>query len=415
MKPVTALLRFHVRAGSALALRAGAPAAALLTAAVGLSEDPGATLQVAARNLARSDASPATAMILSVVAAGMAAWAAPRVLHGTRGWMRHLPADGIAHRRALLGALAVAQVPVGIAWSALWLLAAIADGGASPERLLAWPVVALGVAMAVLPARGRILSVAAGLGAAGLALTYGWPGIGIGVLLLVLAERWIVPRTAVARTRLVLGDRVASAAIPAVMTYRALGARMLFALIPALLFLGIAALFVQNNPGVEHDIGVRLATGIAIALVLAGLAEQLSKFRPPWRWARSLPWRAADRLRHDALWFAAHVAPLPAVFALLLADPSAWATLVLVPVLAIRAAGALRRPHRDAYTWMALAGEGGFLAAWFAVSPWFAVPALLLTWPAWRLGVRADRELDVSHWSPRESLAAGDPVSWRGA
>ena len=44
-------------------------------------------------------------LVLAAVAAAMTAWAAPRVLHGIHGWVRHLPADDIAHRRALLGTL----------------------------------------------------------------------------------------------------------------------------------------------------------------------------------------------------------------------------------------------------------------------------------------------------------------------
>ena len=59
-------------------------------------------------------------------------------------------------------------------------------------------------------------------------------------------------------------------------------------------------------------------------------------------------------------------------------------TLLIVPLLVVRAAGALRRPQRNAYTWAALVGEGMFVAGWLAVNAWVALPALLLIWPAWR-------------------------------
>jgi hypothetical protein len=413
MRPVTALFGLHLRAEVRLAMRTGVPAAALLTAAVGLSPEPGATLQTAARNLAAPAQPPVVALVLAAIATGMVLWAAPRVLHGTRGWIRHLPADHVAHRRALLGALVAAQLPVATAWVGLWSLALV-TGAADPRRLVALPIVLTALALACLPSRRRALPAVAGAGALALALTGGWPGLLVGSLGLIGAERLIAPRPPEPRRRMRLGDQVATSLIPGLIAYRALGSRVPLRVAPAVIPLAIGWLFVRNNPGVAHGLGVRLATGGAVALVLAGLAEELSKRRPPWRWARSLPWGAADRLRHDVAWLALHAAPLPIVFGVAIASPAALTSLLIVPLLVVRAAGALRQPRRDAYTWIALFGEGLFVAGWVGVSAWFALPALLLVWPAWSRAVGLDRDLDVSRWSPQDSLAAGDPVSWRG-
>jgi len=81
------------------------------TAGIGLSPDPGATLRLVANDLASHSGSFAVGGLFAVIAGGMATWAAPRVWHGVDGWVRHLPADWPAHRRALLEALTAAHLP----------------------------------------------------------------------------------------------------------------------------------------------------------------------------------------------------------------------------------------------------------------------------------------------------------------
>ena len=93
------------------------------TAGIGLSPDPGATLRLVANDLASHSGSFAVGGLFAVIVGGMATWAAPRVWHGVDGWVRHLPADWPAHRRALLGALTAAQLPVAIGWCAMWCVA----------------------------------------------------------------------------------------------------------------------------------------------------------------------------------------------------------------------------------------------------------------------------------------------------
>ncbi len=137
--------------------------------------------------------------------------------------------------------------------------------------------------------------------------------------------------------------------------------------------------------------------------------------RWPWRWARSLPWSAADRVQDDALWLAVHAVPMLACFGALLSGSAALLTVPVVPLLAVRAAGALRAPHRTARPFARVLGEGAFVAGCLSVTLWTVLPAMLLVWPAWREAATRDRNLEVSRWSPQAHLASGDPVSWRGA
>lgn len=413
--PTFALLTFHVKAGSRLAMRTGVPAAAAFTVGIGLSPDPGAALRLVATDLATTSGSFVMGALLALVAAGMTTWAAPRVWHGVDGWVRHLPADWPAHRRALLGALTAAELPVAIAWCALWLVAWGQGSDVEPRRLIAMPVVLVGVSLTSVPTRRPLVVASAGLVVVGLALFAGWSGLALAAVLALAAERLILPRRGRAQRGVLWRARVGAGLVPGVIAFRAVGRRLLHAYAPVLMTLGPAWLLVRNNPGVSHAATLRFAAGCTAALVVAGLARELITRRPPWRWARSLPWSAADRVRGDTLWLAGHAAVVLLAFGALLSPSQALLTALVVPLISVRAAGALRQPQTQMHTVARVLGESLFVAAWFSVTVWTAVPALLLVWPAWREATVRDRDLDVSRWSPQTHLASGDPVSWRGA
>ena len=413
--PTIALLTFHVKAGSRLAMRTGVPAAAAFTVGIGLSPDPGAALRLVANDLASSSGSFVMGAVLALVAAGMTTWAAPRVSHGVDGWVRHLPADWPAHRRALVGALTAAALPVAIAWCGLWVVAWGMGSDVELRRLLAMPVVLVGVSLTSVPTRRPFIVATAGLAVVGLALFAGWPGFALAVVLVLAAERLIRPPRSRARRGVLWRTRIGARLVPGVIAFRAVGGRLLNAYAPILMTFGPTWLLVRNNPGVSHAAPLRFAAGCTVALVVTGLANELITRRPPWRWARSLPWSAADRVRGDTVWLTGHAAIVLLAFGALLSPAQALLTVLVVPLISVRAAGALRKSQTQSHTVIRLLGEGVFVAAWFSVTIWTAVPALLLVWPAWREATARDRNLDVSRWSPQAHLAAGDPVSWRGA
>ena len=247
------LLRFHLKSGVRLAMRAGIPAAALLTAAVGLSPHPGATLRLVADDLASRDGSLGAGLILILVATGMATWAAPRISHGVQGWMRHLPAPWVAHRRALVGAILAAELPVALAWTALWLIAWAQGTDVSLHRLLALPPALIGIAIACAPTQWRIGTTLIGGATVGLALFASWPGWLVAVLLSALGERLVVPVAIRPPTGALWHWTSRAGYVTGVIAMRALGWRALKAYVSALLPLGAAWLFVRNNPGIAHQ------------------------------------------------------------------------------------------------------------------------------------------------------------------
>ncbi|HKV06565.1 MAG TPA: hypothetical protein VJ725_00410, partial [Thermoanaerobaculia bacterium] len=162
----------------------------------------------------------------------------------------------------------------------------------------------------------------------------------------------------------------------------------------------------------------RLATllggGWAAVLLLAQMAETLAVRRPAWPWARSLPGSARRRVGFDAALLALHTLPLFALGIWL--APTPWVLLApaaIVPFLALRAAGAMRRaPERRTGASGEIVAEGLFLGALVALLPWTALLALpAIPW-AWRAAAERDRAQKVSRWLELHHLAAGDSQSW---
>ena len=103
-----------------------------------------------------------------------------------------------------------------------------------------------------------------------------------------------------------------------------------------------------------------------------------------------------------------------------MARPTAWiepvaalAVLAMVPLLAVRATGAMRRaPERRTGASGEVLGEGLLLAAAVALLPWVSLLALLGTPLAVRAAAERERRQKVSRWQEIHHLAAGDPQSW---
>jgi len=412
MSGVGAIFRFHLGVGVRLASHAAAPLVGVAVAWVGLQEFPGAVLAAIAQGLVAPGVDPATRWIFAAFLLALATWAAPRVTTGLAGWIRHLPASGTSHRRAALLALVASQLPALVA-CALLAAGLVAFGQAvSIARLAAIPLVALGAATVALPVRRRALTSALGAASIFLALSPGWLTLGAAAALLLAADRLSGPLAAPSRMRRRRGS--ARRPILAVISWRAVGLRAVPALAPALLVLGFAALFLANNPVTPAVASgaVRFGGLLAVAILMSGIAAELSVRRPVWPWARSLPWSSSRRVAADALFLALPALPLVAVAAAL--DPrAAIAVLLATPLLALRAASALRRAQRLRIGALGVVLIEGFVVAGLAgLVPWggllFAAAAPL----ALRAAARAERELPVSRWIAIHHAAAGDSLSW---
>jgi hypothetical protein len=364
------------------------------------------------RVLYGSRASGGTAVLLATVLLGGAAEAAPRVCRGLSGWLRHLPVSGLAHRRAAGLAIALAQAPLLLA---LLFLAAYAS--LSPIALLAdalkLTVTALAAALCATPAERRWAARPPALAAAVLAGSGGWWTLGAAALLLIAADLAAGPlaRSGPPAAHLSPGSR--GTLLEPRIVWRALGSSLFGAWAVGLLPLGAAYAFTANNAlAPEHvRLAARLGAGLAAVVALSQVAEALAVRRPAWPWSRSLPWSAARRAGADALILGGHALPLVLLAARI--SPAALAVLGILPFLAVRAAGAMRRaPERRTGAAGEIFFAGGLLAALTALLPWAAL--LPLAGVPWALRAAAERERrqKVSRWLELHHLAAGDPQSW---
>jgi hypothetical protein len=359
-----------------------------------------------------------TWMLIVAMAAGAASAAAPRVCRGLSGWLRHLPVDGLAHRRAAALAVAVAQLPLSILLAVLSLYGA-AGREAFAVEVLALAVTALATAVALVPAKRRLASGPLALAAALVAGSGSWLALAAGAGLLAVADAVAGPLARVGPQAPVSGRGrgLGGPWIEARIAWRALGWRLAGAYAAGLLPLLAAFAFANNNDQLapaHQRLATLLGGGWAVVLLFAQLAESLAVRRPSWPWSRSLPWPAARRVGADAVFLALHTLPLFLLGVLM--APVPWALLgpaALVPLLSLRAAGAMRRaPERRTGASGEILGEGLFLGALVSLLPWTALLAL----PAvpWALKAAAERERaqKVSRWLELHHLAAGDPQSW---
>ncbi|HWM89654.1 MAG TPA: hypothetical protein VN493_02690 [Thermoanaerobaculia bacterium] len=405
------LLRFHLRVGARLALRVMVP---VLAATVGAMMLLGVDfINSFGALLFGSREGGGSGLLIALACLGVAWVAAPRVCRGLDGWMRHLPVDGLAHRRAAMLAIAAAQSSLLLLF--LFFAMAAARNGADPYPSLAGLIVALpATALAAMPV--RFLARPLGLTAAVVAFSGGWMPVGLGAVLLIAADRIAGPllksppgivlsRSARRKTGRWLEARIA---------WRALGGSLVGSYLAGLLPLGAAVLFVRNNelPLVYVRLGALLGGGTAVVLLLSSMAESLAVRRPAWPWSRSLPWTARQRVLFDSLFLGGHALPLVLLTAWI--EPlAAVAVLGEIPLLATRAAGAVRRaPERRTGASGEILIEGMLLAAAVALLPWVSLIALLGTPLAIRAAAERERRQKVSRWQEIHHLAVGDPQSW---
>ncbi len=414
MNSLPALLRFHSASGTRLAVRASVPIVGAFVVAVGLSQYPGATMAAAAALAASGRPDARAVLATTALAIGVAAWAVPRVTAGAAGWLRSLPAGHVAHRRAQALGIAAALAPV-----LLLLAAALLGAGAlmniwNPARIAALVPFAIGCAFAVAPVRrGAVAAPLATIGAA-ISIAGGWAFVAGGAALVALAD--LVAGAPASPRRAFHGGLTVRLPLTWRIPFRAIGGSIVGAWIAGGVPLIAGALFMSNNelPDVLAGRAARLAIGLAIAVTLAGLADRLALHRPPWPWARSLPWSSRRRAGDDAIVLSLWSAPV--LLAGLALDPAATLlTSLVLPLAALRAAAAMRRAgtERTAASGAVLVEQGlGSLA--FALIPWLALIAVAAIPWALRETARRESHLKVSRFAALHHLAAGDPSSWTG-
>ncbi|HSS49261.1 MAG TPA: hypothetical protein VLX28_09960, partial [Thermoanaerobaculia bacterium] len=179
------VLRFHLAVGARLAMRVLVP---LVTAGFGTGMVLGTDfLGSLARSLFGAGSKGGSAVVIAALCLGAAELSGPRICRGLNGWLRHLPASGLAHRRAATLAIAASQVPLLLL---LLVLAAFSTLVAATliRRALQLAVTALAAALCVTPARRRWLAAPLALSAAVVVGAGGWWMLALGTVLVVGAD-----------------------------------------------------------------------------------------------------------------------------------------------------------------------------------------------------------------------------------
>jgi len=366
-----------------------------------------------ARVLFGERASGGSAVLTGALFLGTAAEAAPRVCRGLGGWMRHLPVSGLAHRRAAGLAIAIAQAPLLLGFLVLACYASPAPA-ALVANALKLAITACAAALYATPVERRWRSLPLALTATVLAGAGGWGALGAAALLLVAADLLAGPLVRSGPPAVHLSRRSRGSLVELRIAWRALGRGLFGALAAGLLPVAAAFAFTHNNAlAPEHiRLAARLGATLSAVAVLAQMAEALAVRRPAWPWSRSLPWSSARRVGADALILGAHALPLVLLAAWI--HPTALVALAILPFLAVRAAGAMRRGsraadrrrRRDRDGGRSPRGPGRPASPGPPCSPSRRVP--------WAVKAAAERERrqKVSRWLELHHLAAGDPQSW---
>lgn len=210
------LFAFHLQVGVRVALRMLSPILAAAAAVAVLYGSPAVVVAPFVALLFPPAPSLTAGLLATVLSTALAAFALRRLSLGLRGWIRHLPADGVAHRRALTAGLVAAQAPLLVLLGGTGIVAWSAAPGPSLVRLIGVVPCAWGSCLAVLQVQrggARLLAVAAAVGAFSGAL----PVLGAALALLAVAEITAGPFQGVVTGRAPVehqGDPVGTARAP---------------------------------------------------------------------------------------------------------------------------------------------------------------------------------------------------------
>ncbi|MHB8054877.1 MAG: hypothetical protein ACYDH3_06475 [Candidatus Aminicenantales bacterium] len=411
MRTTPALLLFHAKVGSRVAIRALAP---ILAAAFGLFYllKPELFVMLARRIFAEGDPL-GRGMVVAAALFAAAGTTRKSVCFGLGGWIRSLPAGGRAHRRAAVFALSLAQSPITVLLFASMMVGTagvIQDPVAGAVGLV---IASVAAASAVVPAKNRFLRILFGGAAAILAGSGNLAYIGFAGLILVALDYLSGPLRI---SKAGPGRRhwMFPLGFPALLGVRALGITGWSGFLPAGVVVGATALFLKNNVLSEtlRNAAMRAGGTLSIAVFLAFTAGLLVAGRAPWPWSRSWPRTARQRILSDAL--------LLGIPALLLCVPlqwvgwpAVWGAAAYLPAGAARAAGAVNGPRETRSKILGtLQLEGSLAAGVFGLWPQAGFLFLALTPFLIAAAARLEKTLKVTAWDELHHDASGDPGSW---
>jgi hypothetical protein len=339
--------------------------------------------------------------------------AAVKVCSGLNGWIRHLPAGNLSHRRMSQLAILVAIFPVLIILAVFSLFAFAASGDNGAVYFTGLIFVGLSSAFCFIPIKRKIYIRSLMIPAAFLAGTGNGILLLLSILLIITADRTagnLYPARKTKYFRLSFKGLFFFSTL----TWRSLGIRLLAPYFPALVFYGLIYLFLINNSfssGVSSKI-IRTGAGAALVIFSSVLSNMISIQRPAWPWSRSLPISCRQRIILDGFFLLCCVLP----FFVVVGVWDFFSLLILAagfPALALFSSGAVRQSSRDRYGPAGKILPLGLLGAFsLGLFPWTA-PFFLLLIPVLLISSsNQDKEQKVSLMFKQRHTSAGDSLSW---
>ncbi|MBN1938664.1 MAG: hypothetical protein JW843_03695 [Candidatus Aminicenantes bacterium] len=416
LRITAALLAFHARVGTRVAVRALAP---VLATAFGLFYLLRPELFFMLTRRVFVEAEPfSRGLIVAAVLLAAAATTRKSICFGLGGWIRSLPVGGWAHRRAAVFAVTLAEAPITFL---LYICALVGTQGLPRSVTAAMAVNAsvglvvasVAAAAAIVPSRNAaarfiFASAAAALAGSGNLVN---AAFAVAVLAAVdyLSGPLTISRKSGGRHRWMVPIR-----FPALIGFRAMGITGWAGFLPAGLAAGLIALFLRNNDLAEplQRAAMRLGGAMSAAVFLAFTSGFLVGSRAPWPWSRSWPRSARHRIVSDTLFLG-----IPALILCLplswLGWPAVYGAAALIPAGAARAAGAVNGPRETRSKILGtLLLEGSLAAAIFGLWTEAGIAFLFVTPLLIELGARREQTLKVTAWNEMHHDAAGDPGSW---
>lgn len=401
---------FHLAVGTRLALRKLAPILAVSFAAYYLLR-PELFNAVFAALLERG--SLLMGLFSSLLSLSVAAMAAPRICLGLNGWIRHLPALGLTHRRLAGVAISVAQTPVLLVLAVLALIAYAIFQISPFLYLLGLPILGLAAGLCVLPVQRNFFVKPLSFSACVLSTSSHWIFLMTAIVLLVIAD---LTAGALSPSR---KSRVTQRSLPnsltnSIIVLRALRLRILFPYLPVLFVLGLTSLFLSNNTLTPHQTFRAVIFGgtLSASIFCAFIANTLAVRRPPWPWARSLPWSAKQRITSDASLIA--LSAIPILFLVVhLKIQAIWPVAICIPPLAFFASLSVRQAFENQLgaVWQILI-IGTTASVLVCLIPLISLAFLAMTPLLIKYGAEQEKQQKVSRWLEMHHLAAGDSLSW---
>ena len=421
--PVRALTRFHLRAGARVALRANAALLGTVTFIFGQAPAPDAllTFERFMIGIVSRSATSGPRMLFAAISTALGATAVPRVMLGTSGWMRSLPVDARTRRRAAVAAITAAQAIVAIALVVFAIIVhVVLHDPLDWPRIIGVPVMMVAIAGTLLPRQPILMRALDAIAIAAAIRGTGW-AVGVALILVLISNSLQppvaapnVPKPAPTPTALAARRVRSPRALWLRATWRAIGMRrMVDAALAAAIPCAFAYLITRNNPQLPIatvERVARICCAIGLVFFAATATNALLASRPPWSWARSLPWSALDRVIIDAIVLGA---PLIVVVAAVAPVhwPSALLMLCVVPFVGALCAGALRGAATKQFGAAGLCLVIGIPAGVaVAIWPMLAVLVLACTPVLLRWAAARERDSRATRFAELRHSAAGDPM-----